>query len=205
MVLTKIGKRPVVLAFHGKGLAAVALADGKELWNTPWETNYDVNATTPIISKDKVFITSGYGRGCQLLKMEEARATVVWQSEVMASHHSDPIIIDGHLYGYSGDSTQNKGSFKCVELDTGKEKWSTTEMGWGTFVAVEDYLLCCDIKGNLFLCRPDSKRFIKVTSMPKALGKVRGASWTLPVLANGRLYLRFLQRLLCFDIVGARE
>ena len=97
-------------------------------------------------------------------------------------------------------SMQNKGAFKCVELETGIEKWSTNEIGWGTCVAVEDYLLCCDVKGDLFLIKPDPENFIKITTLPDIWGKVRGATWTLPVLANGKLYLRFKQSLMCYDI-----
>ena len=196
----RIEGAPVILTFHGKGLAALDPQDGRELWNMTWETEYDVNATTPVVSGDLVFISSGYGTGCELLKVSRAGAEVVWKSEVIASHHSDPFIIDGHIYGYSGLSTQNKGEFKCVELLTGVEKWSTNEMGWGTCVYVDGFLLCSDIKGNLFLMKPDPEKFVMVTRMPGALGKVRGASWTIPVLANGSLYLRFQQKLVCYKI-----
>lgn len=69
----------------------------------------------------------------------------------MAAHHSDGYILDGFLYGYSGQSLQNKGDFKCLNLADGTVKWSTDEMGWGTCTYVDGHLLCLDIKGNLFL------------------------------------------------------
>lgn len=198
--MMEIEGEPAVLSFHGKGLSAILPEDGKELWNVEWETDYDVNATTPVKKGSMVFITSGYKTGAQLLKVSKSGVEVVWKSKIFASHHSDPFIIDGHIYGYSGDSMQNKGYFKCIELETGTEKWSTKEIGWGTSVAVEDYLITCDVKGNLFLIKPDPEKFVKITGVPKILGKVRGAAWTKPVLANGRLYLRFKQSLVCFDI-----
>lgn len=191
---------PVLLTFHGKGLAALDLGNGTEQWNAPWETKYDVNATTPVTSDNLVFITSGYGTGCALLKVGQSSADVVWKNTAIASHHSDPYIIDGHIYGYSGDSMQNKGDFKCIELLTGIEKWSTRDMGWGTCTYVDGYLLCLDIKGNLFLMKPNPEKFIKVAGMPGMLGKIQGAAWTKPVLANGKLYLRFKHRLLCYEI-----
>ncbi len=190
----------IVLSFHGKGLAAINLIDGKELWDIDWETNYDVNATTPVYKDNLVFITSGYNTGCALLKVGKSGAKIVWKNKNIASHHSDPFIIDGYIYGYSGDSMQNKGFFKCIDLNTGMQKWSTKEIGWGTCVAVENYLLCCDIKGNLSLIKPDPEKFLKVASLPKVWGKVSGAAWTIPVLANGKLYLRFKQSLMCLDI-----
>ena len=74
-------------------------------------------------------------------------------------------------------------------------------MGWGTCVFADGYLLCLDIKGNLFLMKPDPDKFVKISELRNALGKVKGPVWTKPVLANGRLYLRFKQRLVCYDIV----
>jgi outer membrane protein assembly factor BamB len=200
LVPIRLGDTPAYLSFHGKGLVAVAADSGRELWDTSWETDFGVNATTPLISGDQVFITSGYKTGAQLLKTSDTDLKILWTTKAVAAHHSDGYILDGFLYGYSGQSLQNKGTFKCLELASGKEKWSTNEMGWGTCTHVDGHLLCLDIKGNLFLMKPDSERFIKVTDLPKALGDVKGPVWTLPIIANNRLYLRFKQRLVCYSL-----
>ncbi len=190
-----------VLAFHGTGLACLNPADGAVRWTTPWKTAYNVNATTPIVAGATVFITSGYKTGCQMLKVRNNQVQPLWRSKVIASHHSDPIIVDGFLYGYSGQSDQNGGQFKCVELETGRERWSTNAVGWGTTVYVDSHLLCMDIKGNLFLVKPDPSKFEKVAEFKAALGEVTDPAWTLPVVANGRLYLRYMQRLVCYDLM----
>ena len=181
-------------------MAAVSADAGRELWNISWETPYGVNATTPLVSGDQVFMTSGYKTGAQLLDVSDAGCEVLWTSKVVAAHHSDGYILDGFYYGYSGQSMQNKGAFKCVELGGGTEKWSSNEMGWGTCVYVDGHLMCLDIKGSLFLMKPDPAKFIKVTEMRKALGDVKGPVWTVPVVANDRLYLRFKQRLVCYAL-----
>ncbi len=191
---------PAILSFHGKGLAALKPADGAVLWNTEWITSYDVNATTPVYKDDIVFITSGYKTGGRALRVSATRAEVLWTNKAIASHHSDPYIIDGCIYGYSGDSIQNRGAFKCVDLQTGEEKWSTNDMGWGTCQYVDGYLLCMDIKGNLFLMQPAPTEFKLVTKLPGALGRVRHATWTIPVVANGKLYLRYKQQLRCYQL-----
>jgi len=133
-----------------------------------------------------------------MLKASDTDAQVLWTSKAMSAHHTDAYILDGFIYGYSGLSMQNKGAFKCLDLATGKEKWSTKEMGWGTCTYVDDHLLCQDLKGSLFLMKPDPETFIKVTGLPKALGDIQGPVWTLPVIANDRLYVRFKQRLRCY-------
>jgi len=191
----------MVLAFHGTGLAALNTQSGKELWNVSWPTSYDVNATTPLVMDNFIFITSGYGTGSMLLKVENSGIDSLWRTENYSSIHSDPYVIDSYLYGYSGDSFQNKGAFKCLNLSNGKEKWSTNDMGWGTCTWVDGYLLCCDIKGNIFLMQPAPDKFKLITKLEDALGDIRGPVWTVPVVANGYLYLRFKQKLVCYNLV----
>jgi len=190
-----------LLVFHGTGLSSLEPNSGRPLWSVPWQTSYQVNATTPVVAGDVVFITSGYRTGCEALKVSDAGADVLWRSKVIASHHSDPVLCDGFLYGYSGQSEQNNGTFKCVDLATGQEKWATRDMGWGTVVWVDGHLLCMDIKGNLFLVKPNSSAWHKVTEFRGALVSVTHPAWTIPVVANGCLYLRYMQRLVCYRLV----
>jgi len=199
--LVNIGDKVGLLIFHGTGLACLDPDDGNEFWAVPWETSYNVNATTPVAAGTTVFITSGYGTGCQALKVQDTGADVLWTSKVVAAHHSDPFILDGFIYGYSGQSNQNKGQFKCVRLDDGAEKWSTGKLGWGTTLHVDGHLLCMDNEGNLFLVKPDPDALHVVTELGNALGDIRHPAWTIPVVANGKLYLRYLQRLLCYALV----
>ncbi|MFC1462662.1 PQQ-binding-like beta-propeller repeat protein, partial [Verrucomicrobiota bacterium] len=149
------GKR--VLVFDGRGLACLDSGSGKEYWLAPWITAFGANATTPAVGGDIAFITSGYKTGGQALKMRDDGVDVLWTSKTFASAHSDPIVVGGHLYGYTGQSYQNKGDFVCFELGTGTEKWRSSEIGWGTTVYVDGHFLCLDIKGNLYLVKADTK------------------------------------------------
>jgi len=200
IVSVTLGDTEAYLAFHGEGLAALNAQTGESLWDTRWETSYGVNATTPLVDGDRVLITSGYKTGAELLKVSETGCDVLWTTKAMAAHHSDGYILDGFLYGYSGQSLQNRGDFMCLDVSDGAVKWSTGEMGWGTCTYVDGHLICLDIKGNLFLMKPAPEEFIEVTNLPTALGDVEGPVWTLPVVANDRLFLRFKQRLVCYAI-----
>ena len=57
------------------------------------------------------------------------------------------------------------------------------------------------LEGNLFLVKPDPNEFKLVTEFKNALGEVKIHAWTIPVVANGKLYLRYMQRLICYDIM----
>ena len=156
-----------LLVYHGKGLSLVNSENGKEFWRAPWETKYCVNASTPVVYQDIVFNTSGYNMGGQALKFSRDGYKTLWKSEVIGAQHSDPILIDGYLYSYSGESTRKNGLFKCVEMLTGKEMWSTNEISQGTATYVDGHLICMDISGNIYLVKPNPKSFELVGTVIK--------------------------------------
>ena len=187
-----------ILFFHGEGLSCIKPENGQELWRVPWE--FEMNATTPAVKDNMVFITS-FTMGGQAVEITQDSYKVLWQNDAIAAHHSDPIIIEGYMYGYSGFSGRNKGDFKCVELKTGKEMWSTKEVGQGTTTYVDGHLICMDVKGNLYLVKPDPNAFNKIGEVENALQEVKYQAWTVPVIANGKLYLRYLQTLVCYNLM----
>ena len=191
-----------LLIYHGKGLSCLNPSDGKELWVVQWPTEYFVNATTPVIYNDIVFHTSGYGMGGEALKVAKSGYSVVWKNMALSAQHSDPILIDGYLYGYAGGSERNVGDFKCVELATGKEMWSTNAINQGTTTYADGHLICQDLKGNIFLVKPEPKGFNKIGEIQAALVDVKNPAWTVPVVANGKLYLRYLQQLVCYKLAN---
>ena len=97
LVPITLGDTAAYLVFHGKGLAAITADTGAALWDTAWETRYGVNATTPLVTGDQVFISSGYGTGAQMLKASDSDAQVLWTSKAMSAHHTDAYILDGFI------------------------------------------------------------------------------------------------------------
>lgn len=189
-----------LLIYHAKGLSCLEPSDGKVLWSVPWPTEYGVNATTPIVYNNILFHSSGYKMGCEALKVTKTGYSVLWKNNALEAQHSDPILIDGYIYGYSGESSRNEGQFKCIELTTGKEMWSTDLISQGTTTFVDGYLICMDLKGNLYLIKPDPSGFKKVGGIMSAIKDVKNPAWTVPVVANGNLYLRYLQQLVCYNL-----
>lgn len=194
-----IGNETQLLVYHGHGLSCLNSTDGKTLWTAPWETDYLINATTPIIDKDMIFHTS-FETGCEALKVTRNGYSVLWKNQAFEAQHSDQVLIDGYIYGYYGESVRNVGQFKCVELSTGKEMWSTDKNGQGTITWVDGHLICLDLKGNLALIKPDPSGFNKVGEIKSAISDVKNPAWTVPVVANGRLYLRYMQQLVCYQL-----
>lgn len=189
-----------LLHFHGTGLACIKAEDGQVLWDMPWETDYFVNAVTPIITGDTVFITSGYKTGGRAIKITEEGYTILWTNKEIASQLSDQILIDGYLYGYTAEGNNNS-PFKCVRLSTGEAMWNTKSLGGGACILVDGHLICLDVKGNLYLVKPHPGGLELAGEFRHAIPKVKQQSWTAPVVANGKLYLRYMQKLICYDLM----
>ncbi len=70
------------LVFAGQYLVGVDPATGKQLWSFPYTTSENCNGLPPLpIGGDQVLITSDYGHGCALVKVDGGTATQVWQSK----------------------------------------------------------------------------------------------------------------------------
>jgi outer membrane protein assembly factor BamB len=188
------------LLFSGEALSGINKETGSFNWTIPWVIDYKMNASLPVYEGNIVFVTSGYEKGCMAVKVDGDKATVLWQSNAIEGMHSDPLIVNGYVYGYSGNSSSNHGNLVCLRLSDGKEMWRSAEAGNGTFAYADGKLICFDIKGNLYLVEATPDKFVKTGEILKAMPYVKNPAWTAPVIANGRLYLRYLQNLICYDI-----
>jgi hypothetical protein len=98
--------------------------------------------------------------------------------------------------------SSDKGELQCVELTTARLMWSAGEqVGCGTMVLVDRQLLCLSNRGDLFLVEPNPKAFKKVAEFRGAIPDTGGYAFTVPVVANDKVYLRFKGLLICYDLI----
>ena len=117
------GGSELVAIFAAEGLHAVEPKTGKQLWFHKWKTKYEVNAADPIVLPGgRIFISSGYGTGCAMLKLTSGAPEELWTSKDMRNQLNPSIYIDGYLYGVDGD-TSGKATLNCIDANTGELKW----------------------------------------------------------------------------------
>ncbi|HUF61556.1 MAG TPA: PQQ-binding-like beta-propeller repeat protein [Verrucomicrobiales bacterium] len=189
--------KPAVLVFKGKSMVAVDLDAGEELWDVPWETSYDVNASSPSVldGGNKVLISSGYGGGrAALFDVSGARPKQLWRNDSIKTKMSSCVVVNGFVYAVSGD---NDGNLSCTRLSDGKTQWERKGYGFGTLMAAGDKLLVLSEKGTLSVVRADPKEFQEI-SQAQVLGK---RCWVMPVLANGRILCKNNEGdVVCLDV-----
>ena len=179
-----------VVVFNPAGLTARRVSDGKLLWHFPWTTSYDVNAATPLVIGDKFFISSGYNTGCALIQLTNNKPKVLWTNKNMRNQFASCVYLKDYLYGF------DDGELRCLDFKTGESKWSSGRYGKGSSILAGQTLLAFSDKGLLAAVEASPGGFKELASTQILGGK---STWIVPVLANGRIYARSLENLVCLD------
>ncbi|MEM6330098.1 MAG: PQQ-binding-like beta-propeller repeat protein [Planctomycetota bacterium] len=182
-------------------LVGLAKADGALLWEAAWPGRVAV-VPTPIVDGDRVYATSGYGVGSMLVTVDAGGGVKQqYANKVMKNHHGGVILLGGHVYGHS-----DRVGWVCQHLVTGDRVWrerSALEKGSLGYADGMLYLLG-EATGDVVLVRPTPEGWQergRFTLDPQTkIRKQRGAIWTHPVVAGGRLYLRDQDLLYCYDV-----
>ncbi len=189
----------------GRGLVSVDAKDGKFLWSYNAVANDTANIPTPIVQGDYVFTSTGYGTGAALLKLSKsgkgvkAREEYFLDAKTFQNHHGGMLLIDGHIYA---GNAHNNGFPICLKMSNGKVAWGGDERGPGSgsaaVTAADGYLVFRYENGVLGVIEATPKKYNLVASFKPAYQE--GQSWAHPVIANGKLYLREQDKLMCYGL-----
>jgi outer membrane protein assembly factor BamB len=190
---------------NGRGAFGVAADDGRFLWGYNRIANDVANIATPVIDGDRVIASTGYGTGAAMLRLVAdgeggVDAEEVWflAGNELQNHHGGMILVDGVLYTGTG---HNQGFPIAVRAADGEVLWGPVR-NQGSGSAAISYA-----DGSLYL-RYQSGIMILVDATAEEY-RQRGVfpipdpgsySWSHPVIANGRLYVREQDHLLAYDV-----
>ncbi len=188
-----------VVAATKSGLLGVDVADGSVLWTNSYSTGGGINAATPLFADGYVFWPNGFTKAAVCLKIAKDRsATQVWQTDVDRECHLGDFVADGgYLYGH------HSRTWKCFELATGREVWSSKALGTGAVCYADGMLYLFQERGGVAALAGCSPARMEIRGRTRVDGK--GPSWAHPVVTGGRLYLRYHTNLYCFDVRATGE
>ncbi len=169
------------------GLRIVDSVNGTQVAFTAWKSPYKTNATTPIIVDDQIFVSTGYKIGCGLFRLQGESLEPVYRNTEMRNHFNNSILLDGHLYGFDGDSHLGRlVTLNCINFATGKLAWRQRGLGCGSLLIADGKLLVLTEDGTLVLAKASPDSYVELARTPF----LDGRCWTVPVLSNGRVYGR---------------
>jgi len=198
------GQRQYV-QFTQKALVGVAASDGKFLWRYDRAANRNgIICSTPLFHDGLVFAASAYGAGGGLVKLSKEaggsiKAEEVWFSKKMQNHHGGMIVVDGCLYGANGGN--EGGALICLDFKTGNVLWDGRDSGApkGSLALADGRLYYRGETGTMVLIEPNPKQYVERGRFEQP-DRSKQPAWTHPVVANGKLYLRDQDVLLCYNI-----
>lgn len=194
VLLTLAGVQQLVV-FTGTKASGLSPADGKSLWSVPWRTDYDVNAATPLqLSADSLFLASGYGVGGARLQLAATggrwTATEAWRTKSMKNQMATSVLVDGHLYGFDA------ARLTCLDAATGEKRWNQQGLGRGSLITADGLLFILSEDGDVVLADASPKGYVE----RGRVSVLEEPCWTVPSLADGRLFVRDTEHLAVFSV-----
>jgi outer membrane protein assembly factor BamB len=202
-IVAEIGGKKQYVHFLSGGVVGVAADDGKFLWRYDHPHNGTANCSTAIYHDGCVFAASSYGVGGGLAKIEGSgdsfTADEQYFEKRIKNHHGGLVLVDGYLYG-TGDN-----SLICIDWKTGKIKWDERKPGKGSLTYADGRLYVRNEggKGTMTLVEANPEKYVEHGRFDQP-NRSGANAWSHPVVANGKLYIRDQDVLLCYDVKDKR-
>lgn len=196
-IVTEAGGVRQYVEFLSGGLIGVSAKDGKTLWRYNAPANNVANCAAPIAIDNLIFAASAYGNGGGLTQLASNGGGVssnqVYFTKEMQNHHGGMVVVGDYLYGFSN------GTFTCLEFKTGKVMWTDRAVGKGSVTFADGRLYLRSERGPIGLVEPSPSRYMEKGrfDQPERSGK---ECWPYIVVSNGKMYVRDMNVLLCYDV-----
>jgi len=182
-LLTIGGKRQVVTMLEDH-VVGVDAQNGRPLWRYPHRNKYAVHPNTPVLcGKDRLFISSGYGYGSELLDIVGDTVKQVWSDKSRDNHFQGVAFYKGRVFSSGGKV------LSCFDPANGKTVYTVEGARKTSFCITPAGMITYDENGGtVMLVAVDEASSKVISSFSVTYGN--GPHWSSPVVANGVLYLR---------------
>ena len=192
----EVGGVSQVVFFTSRRAVGLDLRDGRLLWEYERPSNDTANVATPIVKANRVFVSSDYGTGGGVVEIKPdtkgMTAQELYFTKDMRNHHSSSVLVGDYLYGFSSSI------LTAMRFDNGEIAWRDRSVGKGSLVYADGNLYCFSENGVVGLVEATPQAYrekgrfrIQQDSLP---------TWTHPVIAGGRLYLRDQDTIYAYDV-----
>ena len=194
-MLVTLGGVRQLLVFTASRLVGLTPSSGELLWEFPWKTQFDINASQPLVIGDnRVFVSSGYGTGAAVIELAPAAqgfsVREVWRNIRMKNQFSSSVLHEGYIYGL------DESILACIDAATGEPKWKGGRYGYGQIMLASGQVIVLTESGELALVRATPTRHEEIVRFPVLDGK----TWNHPAMSDGYLLIRNINDMAAFDL-----
>lgn len=186
--LAKVGGKEQLVFVTRYNALAIDPTSGEAIYSFPFGMRGPtVNAATPLVFDNRLFVTASYGIGAKLADLNGVKPKVLWENDTsLSSQYTTAVYRQGYLFGVDGREDVGGANLRCLDAATGKVEWSEEGFGVAHLILAEDKLLIIRNDGQLQLAAADPSAFKSLAQATLTRGKLRA----LPALSNGRLVVR---------------
>jgi len=195
-LLIKLPTRQLLVTHTASHVLGIDASNGKLLWNFEHPNEWAVHPNTPLYKEGRLFVFSGWGQGAEMLRLSTDGSSVTkeWALKSFDNRMGGAVLMDGFIYG-SGDADRN---WQCIDWKTGEKKYSSSAVGKGVVIAVNDKLIGYSEKGELFLATANPTALTVISKTKVSLGAEQ--HWAHPVVDKGIVYVRHGNVLIAYKI-----
>ena len=202
IIVVETGGVKQYVQFLEKGLVGVDAQSGKLLWRyDKTAQGSPANIPTPVAKDAYVYSATNRG-GAGLVQLKGGTnafdAEQVYASSQLPSAIGGAVLVDGYLYGTKSEN------LICADFLTGEVKWQNRSINAASVCVADGRLYLHGENGDVALVEvsPTSYRELGKFTPPdiQPRGKVNSKAWAYPVVAGGKLYIRDLGCVWCYDV-----
>jgi outer membrane protein assembly factor BamB len=202
-ITATIAGRKQLIVPTGQSVLGIEPSKGEVLWRHTFGNQFNATAASPVWADNVLFVSAAYGAGSAALEIlpppaKSAGTWTVrekWKQKRMQNLMATSIIHDGHIYGFSGDLSAFL--LKCISLTDGEIKWEQRMPSRQGLLGLDGHLLLVGERGDVQLVEAQPRSFVVKGELPKLLAY---KAWSAPAFADGKLYLRDQQQVVCMDL-----
>ncbi len=186
--------------FLATGLVGVNAETGELLWKYDQTAERSpANIATPMADNGYVYSAAGRsGGGLVKLQVDQrsVEAEQVYFSGTLPSGIGGVVKLGDYFYGTKGDS------LLCVEFTTGEIQWQDRGIGAASLCYADGRLYLHGENGDVALVEPSPEGYREKGRFtpPDQPDRGRSKAWAYPVVADGKLYIRDLDSLWCYEV-----
>jgi len=195
-VVQKAGSVTQAIFFTSARALGVDVNSGRQLWSYRQVANGVANIATPVVRGNRVFLSSDYDTGSALLELtpsgNDVRAREVYFTREMKNHHATSVLVGEHLYGF------DSAILTALKFDTGEVAWQNRSVGKGSLIFADERLYLFSENGVVGLAEASPEAYREHGRFSIKTGRL--PTWSHPVVAGGKLFLRDQDNLYAYDV-----
>jgi len=200
-ILVEYAGRHLLIGCSLRHLFCADATTGRLLWTKRIPTSYNVLAMMPVFLGDGVFMTAPHGPPGRFYRFTpplnpggDPGVEEAWTSK-LETCQGGVVHVEGRLFG---SFYQGRKGWAAVDAKTGATLFTAPDFVKGAGLWADRRLYAYSEDGWMRLLEPAQDRF-EVRGQFR-FAEARNDAWAHPVILNGRLYLRYHDRLACFEV-----